>query len=111
MTDMTERGQDCWLFRVNKIEQLLNVPGNLKHNKFVGKKLSSILKGKFDIFWLSKINEIVTNKTDSFDHNKLRVYKQFKSSFTREPYVKFVRNRNQRSSQLPSSFFKNFIIK
>ena len=98
MTDMTVRGQDCWLFRVNKIEQLLNVPGNLKHNKFVGKKLSSILRGKFDTFWLKKINEIVTNKTDSCDHNKLRVYKQFKSSFTKEPYVEFVRNRNQRSS-------------
>ena len=98
MTDMTNRGQDCWLSRVNKIEKLLNLPENLKYNKFVGKKLSSILRSKFDIFWLRKINETQTNKNDGLDHNKLRVYKQFKSSFSKEPYIEQVRNRNQRSS-------------
>ena len=30
------------------------------------------------------------------DHNKLRVYRQFKGSFSAEPYVDLVRNRNQR---------------
>ena len=35
---------------------------------------------------------------DNFDHNKLRVYKLFKSSFNTEPYISIVRNRNQRSS-------------
>merc|ERR1712105_27082 len=38
------------------------------------------------------------NKNDNFDHNKLRVYKSLKSSFTLEPYIEKVRNRNQRSS-------------
>ena len=33
---------------------------------------------------------------DSCDHNKLRTYKTFKSSFNREPYLDIVRNRNQR---------------
>ena len=30
------------------------------------------------------------------DHNKLRTYRTLKSSFTREPYIDLVRNRNQR---------------
>ena len=32
------------------------------------------------------------------NHNKLRTYKTYKSSFTREPYIDLVRNRNQKSS-------------
>ena len=35
---------------------------------------------------------------DQSDHNKLRTYRTFKSSFTREPYIDLVRNRNQKSS-------------
>ena len=35
---------------------------------------------------------------DPSDHNKLRTYKTYKSSFTREPYIDLVRNRNQKSS-------------
>ena len=38
------------------------------------------------------------NNIDNLDHNKLRVYRQFKASFSREPYIEHVRNRNQRSS-------------
>ena len=42
------------------------------------------------------------NRTNSFndqvDHNKLRTYRTFKGSFTREPYIDQVRNRNQRAS-------------
>ena len=33
---------------------------------------------------------------DGIDHNKLRTLKTFKSSFTTEPYLTLVRNRNQR---------------
>ena len=63
-----------------------------------GRKISMVLRSKFDAFWIKKINEIQKNKSDNLDHNKLRIYKQFKSSFTREPYLDYVRNRNQRSS-------------
>ena len=35
---------------------------------------------------------------DNQDHTKLRTYKMFKSSFTIEPYINLVRNRNQRKS-------------
>ena len=30
------------------------------------------------------------------DHNKLRTYKQFKGTFAVEPYLQYIRNRNQR---------------
>ena len=36
--------------------------------------------------------------SDTSDHNKLRTYRLYKSSFTREPYIDLVRNRNQKSS-------------
>jgi hypothetical protein len=98
MTEMTSKGHDCWLSRVNQMEKLLKTPGNLKFSKFSGKKITLLLKGKFDAFWLNKVNEVHTNNTDNLDHNKLRVYKQFKSSFSKEPYIANVRNRNQRSS-------------
>ena len=67
-------------------------------SKTSGKTLAKIVKSKFDRYWLDKINELKHNKHDNLDHNKLRVYKQFKSSFTTEPYIKLVQNRNQRSS-------------
>ena len=98
MTAMSETGQDCWLTRVNKLENLLKIPRTLRLTKTSGKNIAKIVKSKFDKYWLDKINEFKTNKNDNFDHNKLRVYRQFKSSFTTEPYITLVRNRNQRSS-------------
>ena len=98
MSQMSNSGQDCWLTRVEKIEKLLRIPSHLSWSKTSGKKLATIVKSKFDRYWLDKINEFKTNKNDNYDHNKLRVYKLFKSSFTAEPYVTLVRNRNQRSS-------------
>ena len=99
MTEMTRRGQDCWLYRVNKIEKLLKFPGKEQFRLIKpGRRISIILRSKFDAFWLKQINEIKNNKPDNLDHNKLRIYKQFKSSFTRDPYLQSVRNRNQRSS-------------
>ena len=98
MKAMSGDGRDCWLTRVEKIEKLLKMPPNLKFSKFSGKNITAIVKGKFDSFWLGKVNEFKSNNIDSLDHNKLRVYRQFKSSFSIEPYIKLVRNRNQRSS-------------
>ena len=76
---------------------MLNLPKNIKPTKSVGKFFSSILRSKFDIFWLKRIRETQINEFDNVDHNKLRVYRQFKSCFSREPYIECVRNRNQRS--------------
>ena len=98
MDDMARSGLDCWLTRVRQIEGLLDIPRHLKHSKTSGKHLTSLLKSKFDRYWIDKINEIKTTGSDTTDHNKLRTYKTLKSSFTREPYITLVRNRNQRSN-------------
>ena len=98
MIEMSNRGQDCWLSRINQICKLLNFPTNLTFGANSGKIVTKFLRGKFDKFWLMKINQFKANKNDNLDHNKLRVYKSLKLSFTKEPYVEKVRNRNQRSS-------------
>ena len=98
MSQMSNSNQDCWLTRVEKIEKLLKIPRDLSRTKTSGRKLATIIKSKFDRYWLDKINESKTNKNDNFNHNKLRVYSVFKSSFTIEPYISLVCNRNQRSS-------------
>ena len=48
------------------------------------------------MFFSSK--EFKKSNSDDQDHNNLCVYRTFKSSFTAEPYLSCVRNRNQRSS-------------
>ena len=96
MSEMSDRGHDSWLTRVVKIENILKIPRIYGPIKSAGKKLTSFLKSKFDRFWLDKVNESKIG-LDNIDHNKLRTYKCYKASFTREPYLDLVRNRNQRS--------------
>ena len=96
ISEMSARGQDSWLTRVEKIENLLKIPRNYGPIKSAGKKLTSFLNSKFDRFWLDKVNESKLG-LDNIDHNKLRTYKGYKASFTREPYLDLVCNRNQRS--------------
>ena len=98
MSEMARRGQDCWLFRVDQISKLLNVPTKLRFSPNSGKLITKLLKSRFENLWLQKINEFKANKTDNLDHNKLRTYKTLKLSFSKEPYIEQVRNRNQRSS-------------
>ena len=96
MTTLSKSSVDNWLKRVEHFENILNIPRNLFYNKSSGKKLLKILKSHFDVHFLKKINEIKKSSSDDLDHNKLRTYKTVKSSFTREPYLDLVRNRNQR---------------
>ena len=96
MTEMANNGYDSWLTRVTNMEKILKLP-RLNFSKLSGKKIKSLLKSKFDRFWLDKISEVKLGP-DNNDHNKLRTYKTFKASFTREPYLDMVRNRNQRTS-------------
>ena len=96
MENLKSKNCDSWLTRVDKIEKLLNIPQNIFYNKVSGKKLLVILKSKFDSIFLAKINEVKISSSDQLDHNKLRTYNTLKSSFTREPYIDLVRNRNQR---------------
>ena len=96
MEQLNSKNADCWLRKVIDIEKLLKIPSNIFYNKTSGKKILKLIKSKFDSYYLDKINEIKLSSSDSHDHNKLRTYKSLKSSFTREPYVDLVRNRNQR---------------
>ena len=96
MENLKNKNCESWLTRVNKIENLLNIPKTLFYNKVSGKKLLVILKSKFDSIFLAKINEAKISSSDQVNHNKLRTYNSLKSSFTREPYIDLVRNRNQR---------------
>ena len=100
MREMSSSGVDCWLTRVKKIQTLLNIPDRPLFKRGQGKKTTCLVRGKFDRFWLDCINSKNNSdliSADQADHNKLRTYRVFKSSFTREPYLDLVRNRNQRS--------------
>ena len=92
MTSMALEGQDCWLTRVMKLEKLLDIKLGTSSNTIMSK-----IKSKFDFHWLQRINQFKPSKSDPFDHNKLRTYKSFKGCFKREPYIDFIRNRNQRT--------------
>ena len=46
--------------------------------------------------WKKEVNLIKLGE-DQVDHNKLRFYRNIKASFTLEPYIQLVRNRNQRA--------------
>ena len=95
MSLMSDSGQDCWLTRVRQMETLLGGPSIKCHSKQSGKHINRFIKGIFERCWLDKLNEVRIGP-DGFDHNKLRTLKSFKSSFTTEPYLTLVRNRNQR---------------
>ena len=98
MAEMASLGHDCWLKRVTDIEKLLKLSSQpsttIKPRKGIAK---SKLRSIFDIYWLKKLNEIKLTRGDGLNHNKLRVYSQFKGSFKMEPYIHLIRNRNQRS--------------
>ena len=91
---MSSRGQDCWLHRVNMIKNIVNLPSRSSGNGYKS-LVKENFKCKFDKLWLEKIN-LQKIGSDNLDHNKLRTYKTFKSSFTPEPYIDLVQNRNQR---------------
>ena len=98
MQTMVSSGVDCWLARVGKIQSFLNISDRPNYKKCSGKLTTSLLKSQFDRYWLDCINMAKTKDQDLSDHNKLRTYKTYKSSFTREPYIDLIRNRNQKSS-------------
>ena len=95
MSQMADSGQDCWLTMVCKIESLLGGPRLSVHSRQSGKIINKSLNGIFKRLWLDKVNQVRLGP-DGINHNKLRTYMTFKASFTIEPYLTMVRNRNQR---------------
>ena len=87
---------DCWYNRVDKIKTLLSISRLFGKPEKVGHIIDKLLKSKFDRFFLDEINQEKIGP-DGLDHNKLRLYKTLKGSFSQEPYIKNVNNRNQRS--------------
>ena len=87
--------QDCWLTRVQKIKDGINIKVSGSHkNKNISHLLKKQLNSKFEKLWLDSIN--LVKMKNGHDSNKLRFYKCFKGSFKQEPYISLVNNRNQR---------------
>ena len=86
---------DTWYSRVEQIKSLLNIKQFWCKPDKAGKIIDKIVQSKFDKFFLDEIN-LIKPGPDGFDHNKLRLYKTLKGSFTQEPYISQIKNRNQR---------------
>jgi hypothetical protein len=79
---------------VDTIGQLLKEP---KPNpRSAGKVIGRQIKSRLDRFWLDQIN-FEKPGSDGNNHNKPRIYSRFKASFTIEPYIECINNRNQRA--------------
>ena len=73
MSDMAQIGEDCWLLRVNKIVELLNIGCDSSSSvNSISKRISSVIKSIFESHWIDKINEFKGNKESDNDHNKLK---------------------------------------
>ena len=96
LSDMKNNPQvDCWFSRVQKIKTLLEIKRVYGKPDQAGNLIERNIKSKFDRFFLDQIN-LVKMGCDGVDHNKLRFYKHLKGSFTIEPYIVQIKNRNQR---------------
>ena len=94
MRSMASEGVDCWLGRVNKINNIIKLP-KIYYNKVSGHKILKCVRSKFDRYWLDQIKSVRVGP-DGVEHNKLLTYSSFKSHFGTEPYITLVRNRSQR---------------
>ena len=99
MRDMANNNIDCWYHRVSKLKTFLQIPNfnGRSSPDSIGKNISNILESKFSLFWKHEINKVKPGSNNNADHNKLRFYKTFKSTFDIEPYLESVKNRNQRA--------------
>ena len=87
---------DTWNRRVEKIKKLCNIRRLYGKPDKIGKTIDRILHSKFDRFFLDEINACKPGP-DGLDHNKLRFYKTIKGTFSPEPYITKINNRNQRA--------------
>ena len=94
MATMASQGVDCWLTRTNKMANVLNIP-QLNYSAGSGCLVLKTVRGCFDRYWLDEVKSTRTG-VDNEQHNKLLTYSSFKASFSTEPYITLVQNRNQR---------------
>ena len=96
MNNFVVSGKDCWLSRVNMIKSSLGINiSNFCNPSVASKNIKKQVQSKFQSHWLDSIQQVRLN-TEGRDENKLRLYKTFKGSFSEEPYISQVVNRNQR---------------
>ena len=88
-----------WFNRVSKIKNIFKIPNFPSWYKpeRVGNNIAQILKSNFEVFWKKQIARIKLGTDQVTDHNKLRFLCCIKNSFTIEPYISLVNNRNQRA--------------
>ena len=81
--------ENGWFSRMKHLKLQLNIPtfNNKCNSETVGKKIKSIVESHFSNLWKQEVNLIKVGN-DGLDHNKLRMYRTLKSSFTIEPYIK-----------------------
>ena len=97
LSDMQNNQQiDSWYSRVEKIKSLLSIKRLYCKPEKAGNIIDKNIKSKFDRFFLNEINQTKLGP-DGCDHNKLRLYKTLKGSFSQEPYITNIKNRNQRA--------------
>ena len=84
MGDMVEQGKDCWLARVDKMSDLMNLPRTI-YGKSSGRRLTHQIQGKFSRYWLDQVQADKPGP-DGLGHNKLKTYSSFKFNFGTEPY-------------------------
>ena len=91
--------ENGWFSRMKQLKLQLDIPvfkNNCK-SETVGKKIKSIVESHFSNLWKQEVN-LAKIGNDGLDHNTLRMYRTLKSSFTIEPYIQQVLNRNQRAA-------------
>ena len=93
-----QKVKDGWYNRVAQIKSLFkipNLPGSWSPST-VGTKINKLIHDKFSMFWKDELKSTKIGE-DIVDHSKLRFYRTLKGSFTAEPYVSLINNRNQRN--------------
>ena len=96
MEDMAAAGKECWLGKVVRIKELLDIQ-DLSPNVYPqNRQVLNVIKSKFDRFYLDEINREKLGE-DGLNHNKLRFYCTLKGCFRPEFYIEKLHNREQRA--------------
>ena len=98
MKEMHTNNNDCWYGRVSKMKTLLSVDNfpSMHSLDSIGNKIKKKVQSQFSSFWKREVSREKLHENGA-NRNKLHFYQTLKSSFTIEPYLQLVCNRNQRA--------------